>query len=102
MACNLTKGRGIPCRDTVAGVRNIYLAQHDELTSYTAASGSMTDFDLGAGDDIYKYSVKRGTASVTETVNANSENGTVFYTTNLNGNLPYSISASSSTLSNWT
>ena len=84
MACNLTKGRNITCRDTVAGVKAIYFAQHDELTSYTAASGEVTDFDLGSGDDIYKYLVKRGTAGVTETINASSENGTVFYTQSVN------------------
>lgn len=84
MACNLTKGRQIACRDSIGGVKNIYLAQHDELTSYVAASGSLTDFDMGGGDDIYRYQCKRGTASVTETVNANSENGTVFYTPSIN------------------
>ena len=84
MACNLTKGRNLSCRDTVSGVKAIYLAQHDELTSYVAAAGSLTDFDLGAGDDIYKYLLKRGTASVTETVNANSENGSIFYTPSVN------------------
>ena len=84
MACNLTKGRNITCRDGIGGVKAIYFAQHDEFTGYTAASGEMTDFDLGSGDDIYKYLVKRGTASVTETINASSENGTVFYTHSCN------------------
>ncbi len=84
MACNLTKGRNITCRDTVGGVKAIYLAQHDNLTSFVAASGSLTDFDLGGSDDIYKYLLKRGTASVTETVNASSENGTIFYTPSVN------------------
>jgi len=84
MACNLTKGRNITCRDGIGGVKAIYLVQHDELTSYTAASGEVTDLDLGSGDDIYKYVLKRGTGSVTETVNASSENGTVFYTHSVN------------------
>ena len=84
MACNLTKGRNITCRDTVGGVKAIYLAQHDELTSYVSASGEVTDFDLGGSDDIYKYLLKRGTAGVTETINASSENGTIFYTQSVN------------------
>jgi len=84
MACNLTKGRQITCRDTVGGVKALYFAQHDELTAYTAASGEVTDFDLGGSDDVYKYLVKRGTAGVTETINASSENGTVFYTPSVN------------------
>ena len=84
MSCNLTKGRNITCRDGIGGIKAIYLVQHDELSSYVAASGEVTDLDLGAGDDIYKYNLKRGTGSVTETVNASSENGTVFYTHSVN------------------
>ena len=84
MACNLTKGRNITCRDTVGGVKCVYLAQHDNLTSYVAASGSLTDFDLGGSDNIYKYLLKRGTASIVETINASSENGTIFYQQALN------------------
>ena len=59
MACNLTKGRNLSCRDGIGGVKAIYFAQHDELTSYVAASGEMTDFDMGSGDDIYKYLVNK-------------------------------------------
>jgi len=84
MACNLTKGRNISCRIGIGGIKAIYIAQHDELTSYTAASGEVTDFDLGGSDDLYKYLLKRGTGSVTETINASSENGTVFYTHSVN------------------
>jgi hypothetical protein len=84
MACNLTKGRILDCRDSVGGVKNIYLAQHSELASYVAAAGELTDFDLGGSDDVYKYALKRGTAGVTETINASSENGTVFYTPSVN------------------
>ena len=84
MACNLTKGRNITCRSGIGGIKAVYFAQHDELTSYVAASGEVTDFDLGSGDDIYKYILKRGTGSVTETVTGSSENGTVFYTHSCN------------------
>jgi len=84
MACNLTKGRNIGCREGVGGIKAVYFAQHDELTSYVTSSGELTDFDLGASDDIYKYLLKRGTGSVTETITGSSENGTVFYTPTIN------------------
>ena len=80
MACNLTKGRNITCRDGIGGIKAVYFVQHDELTSYVASSGEVTDLDLGSGDDIYKYTLKRGTGSITETVTASSENGSVFFT----------------------
>ena len=84
MSCNLTKGRQITCRDTVGGVKAIYFAQLDEVSAYaegtSAAVGSLVTFTLGGSDDIYKYNLKRGTASCTETITGSSENGTVFYT----------------------
>ena len=84
MSCNLTKGRNITCRDTVGGVKAIYFAQFDQVATYVSASGELTDFDLGASDDIYKYTLKRGTASCTETLTGSSEAGTVFYTPSVN------------------
>jgi len=84
MACNLTKGRSLGCLNGVGGIKAVYLAQHDELTSYTAASGALTDFDLGAGDDVYKYSLKRGTGSITENVVGSPENGTLYYEQSVN------------------
>jgi len=88
MSCNLTKGRNITCRDTVGGVKAIYFAQYDEVVTYTEGTttevGSLVTFTLGASDDIYKYTLKRGTASCTETLTGSSENGTVFYTPSVN------------------
>ena len=84
MSCNLTKGRNISCRDSVGGIKAVYFAQFDEVATYVTASGELTDFDMGAGDDIYKYTLKRGTGSVTETITGSSENGTVFYTPTVN------------------
>ena len=84
MSCNLTKGRNITCRDTVGGIKAIYFAQFDEVTAYAEGTstdvGSLVTFTMGASDDIYKYTLKRGTASCTETITGSSENGTVFYT----------------------
>ena len=84
MSCNLTKGRQITCRDTVGGIKAIYFAQLDEVSAFaegtSAAVGSLVTFTLGGSDDIYKYNLKRGTASCTETITGSSENGTVFYT----------------------
>ena len=83
MACNLTKGRGIPCRDLVGGVKFIYFAQLDEITSLTTVASEITDIEMGT-NDIYRYSVRRGNASVTETITGSTENGTVVYAPSVN------------------
>ena len=74
MSCNLTKGRNISCRDSVGGIKAVYFAQFDDVVSYVSASGELTDFIMGAADDIYKYSLKRGTGSVTETITKEDQN----------------------------
>ena len=44
MACELTKGRQLDCRDIMGGVKNIYFAQHEDAT-VTASAGEVTDLD---------------------------------------------------------
>jgi hypothetical protein len=83
MACDLTKGRGIPCRNLIGGVKYIYFAQFDEITSITTVASEITDVDMGA-NSIYRYSIRRGNASVTETITGSTENGTVVYAPSLN------------------
>jgi len=82
MSCLLSKGRQITCRDTVGGIKNAYFFRFQDITSSTIANSELTD--LEGISDIKKYILKRGTASFTETINASSENGTVFFTPSVN------------------
>ena len=82
MACDLTKGRGIPCRNLIGGVKYIYFGQFDEITS-TIVSSEVTDIEMGT-DTLFRYSIRRGNASVTETITGSTENGTVVYAPSLN------------------
>ena len=81
MACDLTKGRGLDCRDAVGGIKAVYFVEYDKAT-LTSSGGSISDIDLTA--PLRKYKLKRGTGSFTETINPSSENGTVFYTPSIN------------------
>lgn len=86
MACELTKGRALDCKDIVGGIRAVYFVQLDDITLTTSA-GAVTDLDIagsGSGDELYKYSLVRGTGSFTETITASAENGTVFYEPSIN------------------
>ena len=79
MSCNaLTKGRGLDCSRSLGGVRNIYFGVYD-VTTLTIASSEVTDIQMGA-NDLYKYSLEPGVASVTETVVGDSAAGTIYYT----------------------
>ena len=87
MACSLTlSGRDLPCRDSVGGVRNVWI-----LTTYNAvANGSFVEgmyADVASGlinstaqASIFNdYVSPQNTSSFTQTVNGSRENGTMFY-----------------------
>jgi len=80
MACtSLTKGRGLDCSRISGGVKALYFAVSDQVISITAASGEISDIDMGS-DSIYKYVVPRGSTTVNETITGSTDNGTIFYT----------------------
>ena len=81
MACELTSGRALDCKDIIGGVRAVYFCQLEDATVVHSA-GSVSDLDITT--DLFKYNVVRGTASFTETVTASAENGTVFYEPSVN------------------
>ena len=77
MACDLTKGRALPCRDSVGGLKAVYFVDFGGLGAVTvSATDEVTD--MGGTFNAYKY-VLKGTSSVEQTINASRENGTVFF-----------------------
>tara|TARA_R100001510_G_C7571384_1_gene147655 strand:+ start:51 stop:635 length:585 start_codon:yes stop_codon:yes gene_type:complete len=87
MACtNLTKGRGLDCNRVSGGVKFIYFSVYDEITSfaYDAVDKSTIDtIDFG-GNTIYRYTVPRGSTTITDTITGNTDAGTIFYTPTVN------------------
>tara|TARA_R100000654_G_scaffold3190_2_gene11027 strand:+ start:1272 stop:1865 length:594 start_codon:yes stop_codon:yes gene_type:complete len=95
MACELTTGRQLDCRDTVGGVKAVYFVQHADAgingqnggAGIEPASGTITDLDLsgsGTGQELFKYELVRGTGSFTETITGSTENGTIFFDQSVN------------------
>ena len=82
MACNLTSARGLSCKDTVGGVKAIYLANFDPTFSpaFTYASGVLDGVDNAIS--VYRYDVRPQTASLITTV-ASDAAGSAAYTTAL-------------------
>tara|TARA_R100001463_G_scaffold112346_3_gene167351 strand:- start:181 stop:765 length:585 start_codon:yes stop_codon:yes gene_type:complete len=87
MACTvLTKGRGLDCSRSLGGVRAVFFGVYDQFntptdgTGIVVASGQVTDIEMGTSTGLYKYSLPKGTASVTETINGSTEAGTIYYT----------------------
>ena len=45
MACELTSGRALDCKDIIGGVRAVYFAQLEDATVVHSA-GSVSDLDI--------------------------------------------------------
>ena len=84
MACTaLTKGRGLDCNRISGGIKFIYFAVYDQVTSIPTADGAITDLEMGA-NMLYRYTMPLGVASLTDTITGSRENGTIFYTPTVN------------------
>ena len=82
MACDLTKGRKEPCKDSVGGIKAVYFADFGDITiSYDSTDTDVVD-SLGAVT-VFKYELK-GTSSFEQTITASRENGTTFFEQALN------------------
>ena len=84
MACTaLTKGRGLDCNRISGGIKFIYFAVYDQVTSIPQTAGEVTDIEMGT-DVLYRYTTPLGVASLSESITGSKENGTIFYTPTLN------------------
>lgn len=79
MACALTQGYALDCRDSLGGIVEVYFIEKANLSAITVASGSVSAITKVVGKKFYKYELVPGTSSLTENINANVANGTVFY-----------------------
>jgi hypothetical protein len=83
MACGLlTKGRGLDCNRISGGIKFVYFAVYDQVTSIPQTSGEITDIEMGT-DVLYRYTMPMGVASLTDTIVGSRENGTIYYTPTL-------------------
>jgi hypothetical protein len=86
MACGaLTKGRGLDCNRISGGIKYIYFGVLDqftapiETTGLPVTAGEVTDLEMGT-NDLYRYTMPLGVASITDTIVGSRENGTIYYT----------------------
>ena len=82
MACDLTKGRKEPCKDSVGGIKAVYFADFGDITiTYDGTDTDVID-DLGTVT-VFKYELK-GNSTFEQTITSSRENGTTFFEQALN------------------
>jgi len=97
MSCEISNGRIEQCKDSVSGLKSIYIINYDKLNSdsvtYLTASGSedvieaWTPIDDSASMNLFKYELKSTANSFTTAINSSRDNGTTFFTQTLVANL---------------
>lgn len=79
MPCALTQGYTLDCKDSLGGIKAMWVINHANVSSVTEASGIVSAITKAAGKVFYKYELVKNTGSLTETITTSVENGTVFY-----------------------
>jgi len=88
MSCNITVGRGLSCKDSVSGLKSIYIVNFDDLDYENV------EFDLTNTDEVktwapatqlnmYKYELK-GANGFETTIESSRQNGTTVFNGALN------------------
>ena len=78
MACNLSAGIQLGCRDNTGGLKTLWITDYTNIASITQTTGDTITTISGSGT-FYEFQLIRTSSQMTETVNASLENGTVFY-----------------------
>jgi len=76
MACALTQGYNLDCRDSYGGVKEIYIAETSSVTAITASAGVITAIDKTGTKVFYKYNLVAHTAEADQELTPSRENGT--------------------------
>ena len=89
MACTaITKGRGLDCSRISAGIKFVYFGVYDQFTApietvgLPVTAGEVTDLEMGS-NDLYRYTMPLGVASLTDTIVGSRENGSIYFTPSL-------------------
>ena len=79
MPCALTQGYTLDCKDSLGGIKAVWMIESGNVTAITEASGIVSAITKSAGKVFRKYELVKNTGALTETITASVENGTVFY-----------------------
>ena len=86
MACNLTIGRKIPCKDVVGGIKAVFFINYGTALTFDGTDTDVVD-DIqlvdGGAITALKYEVK-GNSSFEQNITSSRENGTTFFEQTLN------------------
>lgn len=84
MACSLTQGYTLDCKDGAGGVQAVWIANYSNVSGITAADGTITAISKANNGRFWKYEQYRDTSEAFEDINGDPIAGTVFYAQTVN------------------
>ena len=89
MACNITRGRLIDCKDAIGGLKAIYICKAYSnnisavatinTTEMTTAGFATWSAQSGSAIEVFKYDLVQNLSSLTVNINSDNANGTTFF-----------------------
>ena len=87
MACDLSAGRLVNCKDVVGGIQTVYFIDYGDLTGFVLTADEITDA-TASGQNLYRYDLKGAGSSLEQAITSSSDNGTTFFEQTLTLSLP--------------
>jgi hypothetical protein len=86
MACALTQGFPLDCRDNVGGIKQIYVIELSNVSSFAPSnqSGIITSITMVGLTKFWTYAFEKETGSFEDGIQTSDPNGTVFYEPTVN------------------
>jgi hypothetical protein len=79
MACDLIQGNEVLCRDSVGGVKTLYVANFTNVQAYTESSGVCSAITMVPNTKFYTFQLEKENATYENKMVGSVENGTTYF-----------------------
>ena len=83
MACAVTSGYSVDCRDSIGGIKKLYITNFNNVTALTLTSDVITGITMSGTTKFWGYEQVKETSNYVEAIQNSDVNGTLGYETTL-------------------
>lgn len=86
--CAIVGGYTKDCRNSIGGIKTVYITELQNKSAITSASGAITAFTLTSGKKFWTFELEQATATASEVLKPNAPNGSFYVEQTLNFKVP--------------
>lgn len=79
MACTITSGYSLGCRDSIGGIQRVYIGEYNDGLTYAYGTDNIIGTFSGTTSSFYEFEQENETANFTQAGQFSNTNGTSFY-----------------------